>query len=323
MEQHQSSVETEQRGADGTVPAPRKENMKARTLTAIVYVAVIIGLIVLKWLVPFYGAIGYDLLFWAISVIGAYEFMRAVGGISVAQRRTAMATCILIVPAFAVTKMAAQSAGYGAASELALMMLMTVSSVGTMITASLLVFDIEHSALRSTAYSIFCILYCGVLGCVGSNINHMAINSLPAIIMLFFITAGVDTFALVFGKLLGKRFPLKLAPHTSPNKTVVGAIGGVVGGVIAAVVAWVCCTYIPNMELDYTGGLHPLALLILISLPASVFAQLGDLFESAIKRGCGIKDMGKCLPGHGGVLDRFDSMLFAAVAIVVCFIMVR
>ena len=62
---------------------------------------------------------------------------------------------------------------------------------------------------------------------------------------------------------------------------------------------------------------------MLISVPTSVLAQIGDLFESAIKRGCGIKDMGKLLPGHGGVLDRFDSMLFASVAIVVCFIIIR
>lgn len=63
-------------------------------------------------------------------------------------------------------------------------------------------------------------------------------------------------------------------------------------------------------------------MLILISVPTAILAQLGDLFESAIKRGCGVKDMGNILPGHGGVLDRFDSMLFATVAIVVCFMMV-
>ena len=76
-------------------------------------------------------------------------------------------------------------------------------------------------------------------------------------------------------------------------------------------------------RLEYYGSYHPLVVLMLISVPTSVLAQIGDLFESAIKRGCGIKDMGKLLPGHGGVLDRFDSMLFASVAIVVCFIIIR
>ena len=61
---------------------------------------------------------------------------------------------------------------------------------------------------------------------------------------------------------------------------------------------------------------------MLFALPTAILSQLGDLFESAIKRGCNIKDMGKILPGHGGILDRFDSMLFASVSIVVCFMLI-
>lgn len=303
-------------------PETKGDDMKARTITAIAYVAVIIGLLVLKWLVP-YGEIGYDLLFWAISVIGAYEFMRAVGGISKAQWWTTMITCVLIIPSFVISKMLAEAVGYKDPATFALMFLMGVSSLGTMITVSITVFDIDRSNLRSTAYSAFCILYCGVLGSVGSNINHLAINSLPAVMLLFFLTAGVDTFALLFGKMFGKILPMKLAPHTSPKKTVIGAIGGIVGGVTAAVVAWACCEYIPGIGFEYDGKLPDVVVFILISLPSSVLAQLGDLFESAIKRGCGIKDMGKCLPGHGGILDRFDSMLFASVSIIVCFVILR
>jgi phosphatidate cytidylyltransferase len=99
---------------------------------------------------------------------------------------------------------------------------------------------------------------------------------------------------------------------------------------LAAVVAYFVYVYLPvspfapeGYEIfTYHGGLHPCLFLILVAIPTSIFAQLGDLFESAIKRGCGIKDMGKILPGHGGVLDRFDSMLFAALSIVVCFVMI-
>lgn len=301
-------------------------------ITAVVYVVVMIGLLALKWAFPEYGSLGFDLLFWAISVIGAFEFMRAVKEISKAQWWTAMITCALIVPSFAATKMiATYYIGYEKASVAALMALMSVSSVGTMVTGSLLVFDFDRSSLKSTALSVLCILYCGVLACVGPNINHMTTNSFAAIMLLIFLTAGVDTFAFLVGKLLGKKFPLKLAPHTSPNKTVVGSIGGIVGGMIAATVAYFVCAYLPVSPyapagyavFEYEGAIHPWLLLVLISVPASVLAQLGDLFESAIKRGCGIKDMGNCLPGHGGILDRFDSTLFAAVAIVVCFILVR
>jgi phosphatidate cytidylyltransferase len=306
--------------------------MKQRSITALVYVIVIVGLLALKWAFPEYGSIGFDVLFWAISVIGAFEFMRAVKEISKAQWWTVMITCALIVPSFVVAKMlVSYYSTPDKGSEFALMTLMTVASVGSMVTASLMIFDVERSNLKSTAYAIFCIIYCGVLGCVGANINHMVTNSFPAILLLFALTACVDTFAFLIGKFFGRFIPLKLAPHTSPNKTVVGAVGGVIGGIVAAVIVYFICVALPvspyspagYVIFDYTGDLHPCGMLILIAIPTSIFAQLGDLFESAIKRGCGVKDMGKLLPGHGGMLDRFDSMLFAAVAIVVMFIMVR
>lgn len=307
----------------GEQSAPPKENMKARTITAVVYVAVLLILLFFKWFFPVYGSIGFDLLFWAISIIGAYEFMRAVGCISKIQWWTVMITCALIIPSFAITKMVAEAVGDPHPAELSLMILMSVGSVGAMVTAAMLVFDFQRSSLQSTALSLLCILYCGALACVGSNINHMYTNSLPAISLLISLTASVDSFALLTGRFLGKKFPRKLAPHTSPNKTVVGAIGGVLGGLFAATLVWLLCTFVPGFTLDYTGRVHTLVLLMLISIPSSIFAQLGDLFESAIKRGCKVKDMGNILPGHGGMLDRFDSTLFASIAIIVCFIMVR
>ena len=162
----------------------------------------------------------------------------------------------------------------------------------------------------------------GALASVGPNINHMLENSEAAILLLFIIVPFVDTGAFFLGKVFGKLLPLKLAPHTSPNKTVIGAVGGVLGGILAAVITWVICCYTGAVDFVYGGKLPDVVVLILISVPTAILAQLGDLFESAIKRGCGVKDMGNILPGHGGVLDRFDSMLFATVAIVVCFMMV-
>ena len=304
--------------------APPKENMKARTVTAVGYVAVLIALVALKACVPSgFGAIGFDVLFWAISVTGAYELMRAVKCISRAQWWCTMMSCALIIPTFVITKMILEARGDPQAWLPALLVLMSVCSLGAMVTAALLVFDFDNSDLKSTACSLFCILYCGVLGSVSANINHMDTNSLLGVTLMFCITIAVDTFALIFGKLLGRFIPLKLAPHTSPNKTVVGFFGGIVGGILAAVVVWALGCGLEVFRLEYYGSYHPLVVLMLISVPTSVLAQIGDLFESAIKRGCGIKDMGKLLPGHGGVLDRFDSMLFASVAIVVCFIIIR
>ena len=75
-----------------------------------------------------------------------------------------------------------------------------------------------------------------------------------------------------------------------------------------------------GVDLTFTSeAIHPIVTFILVGLATSVLAQIGDLFESAIKRECGIKDMGKLLPGHGGILDRFDSMLYCSVVVLLCF----
>lgn len=315
--------------------------MKKRVITGVCYVIVMVGLLVMKLLIPDvgvieYGALGFDVLFWAISVIGAYEFTRALGerkyvtdengethlteGISNAQRWVVLATCILLIPAFVAGKLVAISHGEKNMGGLPLIILLAIGSLGAMVTASLTVFDHRRSDVRSTAYAELCLLYCGALASVGPNINHMASNSDVAILLLFILVPFVDVGAFFVGKLFGKVLPLKLAPHTSPNKTVVGAVGGLLGGLLAAVVTWLICKYTDVVALDNVTKMPDVLVLMLIAIPTSIMAQLGDLFESAIKRGCGIKDMGKILPGHGGVLDRFDSMLFAAVAIVVCFL---
>lgn len=317
--------------------------MKQRVITGIVYVGVMLGLLAMKIFIPHLesgvelGSLGIDILFTLISIIGAYEFTRAVGehnetgngGISKIQRWCAIITCALITPVFSIVKTLSVQLAYVSGTVSAdpiggpsLVALLTVASLGAMVTASMTVFDHDRSDLKSTAYAELCILYCGLLVSVIPNINHFMENSAVAITLLFIIVPAVDTFAFFFGTLFGKMWPLKLAPKTSPNKTVIGAIGGVIGGMIAALIVWVLSEFAGFPAFSYGGRWPKWLLLIVISIPTSILAQLGDLFESAVKRGCGIKDMGKILPGHGGVLDRFDSMLFAAVSIVVSFMVI-
>lgn len=107
-----------------------------------------------------------------------------------------------------------------------------------------------------------------------------------------------DTAAMFVGKAFGKH---KLAPTVSPNKTVEGFVGGIVGAIVVAVI-------LGFWRLD----LIPMWQLVIIAILCSVFGQLGDLVESMWKRSLGIKDSSAIIPGHGGVLDRFDSLLFAA-----------
>ncbi len=112
-----------------------------------------------------------------------------------------------------------------------------------------------------------------------------------------------DTFALFGGKFFGKR---KLAPKISPKKTVEGSISGAIGSVLMMMAYGFVVTLINK---DITANYLNLALLGLV---ASIFAQIGDLSLSAIKREAGIKDYGNLIPGHGGVLDRLDSIIFVS-----------
>ena len=115
--------------------------------------------------------------------------------------------------------------------------------------------------------------------------------------LVFIIAFGTDTFAYLFGSLFGKH---KLYEKVSPNKSIEGAVGGIIGCVALVVIY------------SLTFNLNPVSLLIIMSIIASIFSQMGDLVASKIKRVAKIKDYGKIMLGHGGILDRFDSIIFAA-----------
>ena len=104
------------------------------------------------------------------------------------------------------------------------------------------------------------------------------------------------------GKLLGKK---KLAPLVSPKKTREGAVGGLLGGMVGMILFRICFFLVTEVQLHVGWCL-------LLGLLGAALGQLGDLVFSCVKREFGIKDYGKLLPGHGGVLDRFDSVIFAA-----------
>lgn len=119
------------------------------------------------------------------------------------------------------------------------------------------------------------------------------------LLLLLLLTWSVDTLAYLVGRALGRH---KLAPNVSPNKTWEGAAGGFLGAmaVSAAVGTWLR---------------FPLAWALSAGALVGILAQLGDLCKSAMKREIGIKDFGALLPGHGGILDRFDSLLFTGPAV--------
>lgn len=143
----------------------------------------------------------------------------------------------------------------------------------------------------------------------GVSIGHLAYMAndtlyRPMLLWLLICTELNDVFAYLTGKTFGRR---KLAPHTSPNKTIGGAVGAVVlTTTLAAVVGHFVFR---QTTLDQPAHLATMGLLI------SVLGQCGDLILSSIKRDLGVKDMSAVIPGHGGLLDRFDSLLIVAPCI--------
>ncbi|OGP32522.1 MAG: hypothetical protein A2073_03355 [Deltaproteobacteria bacterium GWC2_42_11] len=115
------------------------------------------------------------------------------------------------------------------------------------------------------------------------------------LLFLFSIIWSNDTFAYLIGKGFGN---IKLAPQISPNKTVEGAFAGIIGGILAAIIF----NTMVLKKLDLFSA-------VLLAIMIGILSQLGDLFESMLKRGAGVKDSGSIIPGHGGILDRIDSAL--------------
>ena len=133
--------------------------------------------------------------------------------------------------------------------------------------------------------------------------NHETMG-MVAVWLVFLTAFGSDTFAYFFGRAFGKH---KLAATLSPNKTIEGSIGGLFGAVVFNLV-YLAILYCVGYEVDG----HWVLRFVLIGLFGSVLAQIGDLAASGMKRYTKIKDFGHIMPGHGGVLDRLDSVLFTA-----------
>lgn len=190
---------------------------------------------------------------------------------------------------------------YGWRQGIAIPLILTASLILIMV-RQLMRRDL-HRSLGHIAVTVFGIMYIGWLG------SHLVLlRQLPGdgpdsdqigarlVYLAALLTWATDSAAYLFGVAIGRH---KLMPRISPKKTVEGAIGGLIG---AGFVGWVCTqTFVPFVT--------PLAG-ILLGLVVGVLAQLGDLVESMLKRDAGIKDSAELIPGHGGILDRFDSLLF-------------
>jgi phosphatidate cytidylyltransferase len=158
-------------------------------------------------------------------------------------------------------------------------------------------------SMTAVGLTFFGAAYVGALGgCMAGLLLPEPIAEGPwRLVLLMAIIMVADTAAYFTGRAFGRR---KLAPLVSPGKTVAGAVGALVGGVAAA--AAICAWRLPSV---------PLRDALLLGVVVSALGMCGDLVESLMKRWAGIKDSGTFFPGHGGMLDRVDSLLLGAPAL--------
>lgn len=163
------------------------------------------------------------------------------------------------------------------------------------------VFTYPDTHFRDVANGYFGFIYGGIL----LSFIYLTRDQFGKyLVWLIFISAwGTDTCAYVSGMLFGKH---KMCPILSPKKTIEGAVGGIIGtGILAGIFSYVFRAELTNMSY----------LIVLSSMLAGALSMIGDLSASAIKRNYDVKDYGHIIPGHGGIMDRFDSVLFTAPVI--------
>ena len=161
----------------------------------------------------------------------------------------------------------------------------------------------SDSPVRGLGSTMLGILHVGLLGSYAALMLSIPDHGTGLLTAAIIVTVSYDTGALVVGRTMG-RSPLSSA---SPNKTLEGLVGGVVAAIGAAFVMGFLSQPSPLADVSAGGGFTAI---LILGIAGAIAAPLGDLAESAFKRDLGIKDMGSILPSHGGILDRFDSLLF-------------
>ena len=252
--------------------------MKQRIITAVIAAALFIPIVVL-------GGLPFTLLVYAISAVGLFEILRMKGLsiFSIPGFITLFALFMFLLPnKWAIPLM--DTTGY-TKIDLALIAVLLLLTYTVVVK--------NRYTFEDAAFSILGALYVGIGFFYFIETRSAGIEYVIFALLVIWTT---DSGAYFTGKKFGKN---KLWPDISPNKTIEGFVGGIVTAIIFALIL----QWVTPISSSYVG-------LIVVTIFASIFGQVGDLVESALKRHYNVKDSGNLLPGHGGVLDRFDSLLF-------------
>ncbi len=330
-------------GEGATQPKKGMNNLALRCITGAVYVLVLVAFFVLK---IFVSDLFFDALILFMSVIGTFEMLRAFDDkLHISQKGAVLVFSTIVIITYAVSDYVFQDVLHatlpdGGITDLetwkklsgrnySLHITFAMFMAGVSVLFAMLVFAHKNVTLETTGYALLCYIYPSFFLLVLEVCNHLESYSELALMLVFVIAPFADAFAYFFGLFFSKKLPKKLAPNISPQKTLIGGFGGLLGGAIGSVAIFFL--YYGIMQLDNVGATAQIirdvaftpvnfSFFVALGIVASAFSQFGDLVESAVKRKLGIKDMGKILPGHGGILDRIDSALYAGL--IVCLVLV-
>ena len=274
--------------------------MKERTITSVVIVILTLLLVI------FSSYIIYPIVLSLLAVVAAYEILKVMG---------AHKKLVLSIPAYLIAAAFPTLAYFVKVDNVTsfLLILSAVMFVYLMWLMGVSVFS-KGSILFSRIAEVFAsVLYVTVSFTSLSLIRYLdRACGVFALVLVFTVAWACDVFAFAVGSLIGKH---KLIPEISPKKTVEGAIGGIVFSALFCLVYGLGLDFIvDNMTVNYL-------MLGLVGVILPIVSQLGDLVASLIKREYGVKDYGKIFPGHGGVMDRFDSVLaVSTILLILCMV---
>jgi phosphatidate cytidylyltransferase len=245
-----------------------------RVVSGAVLIAIAVGVV---WFAP-------SPVFFAVA-----EILLALAFVEYTRLAEAGGLPIPVVPAGVATIVASVSVAY--AVEAALM-----AGFVMLAAVTLTMWRGERDALGRAAAAVFPMLYLGLP--IGAMISLRSLRGREALFLLLLTVMVSDTAQYYAGRAFGRRL---LAPVISPKKTVAGAVGGFVCGalILVSAGAW----WLPGLAIAFRA---------LLGVALVALGVAGDLFESMLKRSAGVKDSSTIIPGHGGVLDRIDALLFAA-----------
>ena len=279
-----------------------------RTISAIILIALILGMVVLSY---FYSHYFIDILILVFSSIAVYEMYHSFKQAGYKMFKTPLIFIALtLYPSFALLE-------YFKGTGMQGLFLAFLFSCSIAIT----IFTFSHTAeLKDLFANIFVMVY-PVMFLATTFILTSRYSGIFSLMFAVFLPVACDSFAYWIGSTVKGK---KLCPTISPKKTISGAIGGLLGGIIASVAFFLFFEYynvLPNIGyVPFTDTMWKSALIyVSIGIAGAVVSQVGDIAASRIKRQLGIKDYGKIFPGHGGSMDRVDSIMFSMILLLLAF----